>query len=310
MDDRPILAIVEPAAEASAALDRAAWLASETGAPIEVLACAYKRYTKADGRINSVVMNSDRARWREIADGLSADVPINVTVRRAESVDDGVKRQLLQETPAFVVKERDPQSLEWTLFTSEDRKLIEHCPAPLMLVKARRAGSSPPRILAAVDPAGDDEDLDRRIVRIARRLTDAVGGELHLLHAFDVTPVIAAEAMGAAQTSVPATQMDLIEAARERHRSGFERLLRAESLEGAAAHLLPGDPVDVLVSCTEELGIDFVVMGIATHDTLKRLFVGHTAERVVDRLPADLIVVKPDGFESAGPAEAGATSGA
>jgi len=41
-----------------------------------------------------------------------------------------------------------------------------------------------------------------------------------------------------------------------------------------------------------------VVMGAVSRSGLKRLFIGNTAERVLDRLPCDVLIVKPRGFRS------------
>jgi universal stress protein E len=47
-----------------------------------------------------------------------------------------------------------------------------------------------------------------------------------------------------------------------------------------------------------ELHSDLVVMGAVSRSGLKRLFIGNTAEQLLDRLPCDLLVVKPTGFKS------------
>ena len=42
-----------------------------------------------------------------------------------------------------------------------------------------------------------------------------------------------------------------------------------------------------------------VVMGAVSRSGLRRAFIGNTAERVLDRLPCDVLVVKPPRFKSA-----------
>ena len=39
-------------------------------------------------------------------------------------------------------------------------------------------------------------------------------------------------------------------------------------------------------------------MGAVSRSGLQRIFIGSTAERVLDRLPCDLIVVKRPGFDA------------
>ncbi|MBT5219554.1 MAG: universal stress protein, partial [Woeseia sp.] len=40
-------------------------------------------------------------------------------------------------------------------------------------------------------------------------------------------------------------------------------------------------------------------MGAVSRNTMKRLFIGATAERTLEHLPCDLLVVKPSWFHSA-----------
>jgi universal stress protein E len=40
-------------------------------------------------------------------------------------------------------------------------------------------------------------------------------------------------------------------------------------------------------------------MGAVSRSGLKRVFIGNTAERVLDELPCDVLVVKPPSFKSA-----------
>jgi len=41
-----------------------------------------------------------------------------------------------------------------------------------------------------------------------------------------------------------------------------------------------------------------VVMGALSRSGLKRFFIGNTAESLLDSLPCDVLIVKPDGFSS------------
>ncbi len=43
---------------------------------------------------------------------------------------------------------------------------------------------------------------------------------------------------------------------------------------------------------TESLPADLVVMGAVSRSGIQRLFIGSTAEEVLDRLPCDVLIVK------------------
>jgi universal stress protein E len=154
--------------------------------------------------------------------------------------------------------------------------------------------------LAAVDPEPDSDHaarLDRRILSFTRDLSNTVGGELDVVHVLDATPQIAAAAMAAPAAGLVALQSDPDEEI-ERRRRVFERLIDSEFIDEPFAHLVSGDVVGCLTSCAEDLQADVVVMGAVSRTGLQRLL-GHTAQRVLEQLPCDVIVVKPDGFVSA-----------
>ena len=86
---------------------------------------------------------------------------------------------------------------------------------------------------------------------------------------------------------------EFVESLRSMHRREFDALVaeypafagRADFIEGAASTVLP----DYVV----ESGIDVMVLGAVARGALQRLLVGSTAERLLDRLPCDILVVKP-----------------
>ncbi|MEO0632104.1 MAG: universal stress protein, partial [Planctomycetota bacterium] len=46
-----------------------------------------------------------------------------------------------------------------------------------------------------------------------------------------------------------------------------------------------------------EQRIDLMVMGAVSRGFLERTFIGNTAEQVLDRMPCDLLIIKPANFE-------------
>jgi universal stress protein E len=63
-------------------------------------------------------------------------------------------------------------------------------------------------------------------------------------------------------------------------------------------HLGHGHPVEVLQELAKRLRAGVVVMGAIARSRLKRAVLGNTAEQVLEWLPCDVLVVKPDGFRS------------
>jgi universal stress protein E len=86
-----------------------------------------------------------------------------------------------------------------------------------------------------------------------------------------------------------------------------ERLARLKMVQevtlpqGIAAdhtRIMLGTAVDLLAEEAERVRADIVVMGAVSRSRLQRLFIGNTAERVLDQLPCDVLIVKPLDFAS------------
>jgi len=87
---------------------------------------------------------------------------------------------------------------------------------------------------------------------------------------------------------------DLTEELETRHRQALSDLLSANSLRTYELHVHQGSPNRLLIALAAQLKADFVVMGAVSRGGSKNAFIGSTAERVLDHLPCDLLIVKPD----------------
>jgi universal stress protein E len=64
-------------------------------------------------------------------------------------------------------------------------------------------------------------------------------------------------------------------------------------------HLVAGSTRHALEELVEQLEIDVVVAGAVARGRLERLLIGNTAEAILDDVPCDVVVVKPDSFSEA-----------
>ena len=158
----------------------------------------------------------------------------------------------------------------------------------------------PVKILAAVDPLHDHDKpaaLDLRILSVAKELASRTDGELSMFHAFDPTPAIAGVSTTMA-TPIAIPIAEVTSALEQRHRELLTNLADQVEIPPEKVHMHQGLPRDLLPAITEQQHTDIVVMGAVSRRGIKRIFIGHTAERVLDRLPCDLLVIKPSDFAS------------
>jgi universal stress protein E len=311
-----ILAIVDPTSDVQPAVDKARLLAQRTGGTLELFACDFDPSLSGAPFFDTAQLRELRAEFVEermefldaLADELRAGgVTVETHVHWDNPVHRGILRRVLETSPDLVVKDTHHHSaIRRTLLSNTDWNLIRSCPAPLLLAKPREWPDHP-RILAALDPEHAEDRaalLDHRILEAARLLAKSLDGEVHAVHAFLPAALLAA-VTGAGTGALPfVTGVSAGEVlGRERERMGavLGSIAAAYSLPPANVHLEQGSAVDVLHVVARSLSADVMVMGAVSRSRLQELFVGSTAERVLDRLPCDVLVVKqaaPPGMQT------------
>ena len=183
-----------------------------------------------------------------------------------------------------------------------DWELLRLSPVPVLLVKTPRPYRKPV-VLAAVDPGhtySKPVRLDREILSAASTITRALGGTLHALHAYVPFPWIADPQNALSQETVERLEKAAAKAAE----AGFDRVLRdgnglrrpGAQIPRSHRHLIGRHPTDAIEQTARQLHSSIVVMGAISRSGLKRLFIGNTAEKVLDLLTCDILVVKPAHF--------------
>jgi universal stress protein E len=176
-----------------------------------------------------------------------------------------------------------------------DSGLLRVSPLPVLLVRDG-APYHHPEILAAVDPLhahAKPLDLDYRIFAAAKRLAVAFNGRVGAVHACDFSAMPAAHFETAHDSSVLARGGASL---RRQDRAQFDKLLKRAQIPASRKHLVYGDPVTLIPEVARKTGTSIVVMGSVSRSALRRIFIGNTAERVLDLLPCDVLVVKPGSF--------------
>lgn len=211
-----------------------------------------------------------------------------------------IRRVLDCEAGLLVVGLPAAKAREERRWSAGHWQLVRHCPAPVLLTQGL-SWARPPRIVAAVDPAGHHArhaDLERKILAQAGQLATATGGELHAWHAWE-------PGLGSAVGGLDRPLASELpgERAAQRHQEALDEALQAAGVEPERTVIVQGRPERALPEYCREERVDVVVMGAVARNPFGRIFIGSTAERVLDRLPCDLLVVKPESFRTPVPRE-------
>lgn len=276
---RLILAVLDPTATDHPALTKAGLLARATGACLRLFCCDRDARLVARLLLDPAALSAARAAFlagrRDWLAGLAepwsrAGVTVEIEAAWDGPLHAGILREVALARPDLVVKDTHWHGpLRRGLFTSTDWYLVQDCTTPLLLVKPG-PWPTPPRIAAAVDPGHPDDPadvLDHAILAAAKRMVAAVDGELAVVHAYlNVDPMVVAAA-------------------------ALQSLLEGHRCPPETIHLLEGAALEALPAFCERLPVNILAVGVMSRSRLFERVIGSTAERLLDRVACDLLVV-------------------
>ena len=241
-----------------------------------------------------------RQQLEVLADRMRAGgVRVRTSVRWDYPTYEGIVRQVLRHKPSLLIAHPTGRGRAARhLLGRTDFKLIESCPCPVLFIKTR-CPYADVVVLAAVDPGHTHDKpaaLDAEILGWASRLRDALAARLLVFHAriqWEETMQVEQplEAPDAVHAGVSGVWHDTAKAA-------ALALAQEYSVPRQRVRIAEGSATDTLPRFAQQVKADIVVMGAVQRPRLGRLLIGHTAERVLDTLECDVLVVKPPGFSS------------
>lgn len=193
---------------------------------------------------------------------------------------------------------RPPAGLAERLFGSNDMHILRKCPCPVWV--DRPESTHPYRnIVVAVDPGGQaGADLNRLIMDLASSLAERESAQLHVVHAWRLEGETMLRS-GRAKISAIKLQQ-ILATTEERHIQKLNALLAEYGLthESPNVILVKARASEAILSLSEEVNADLIVMGTVGRSGIPGLIIGNTAEDVLQTAKASILAVKPSGFVS------------
>lgn len=197
---------------------------------------------------------------------------------------EAIVRQVLKTRPDVVItaSHRHGRLARW-LLANTDWELIRQCPRPVWFVRSPQMSQNP-RILVAVDPFHAHEKpaaLDERLIRAARVVSEQFNGRVSLVHACQVP-----DSARPVRTLVVGRAKQMVQDLAARH-----------GIDQQECEIRVGRPEDVIAAVERRDSTDLLVMGAVSRSIEAHPVIGNTAERVIDRVSCDLLVIKPARFK-------------
>ena len=172
-------------------------------------------------------------------------------------------------------------------------RLARECPRPVLFVHdlPRRH----PRILVAVDTGlwreRVTDALNAALLRIGLWFVDTLGGELHVMHAWEAYGERIARRGGLTGAELQRYVADT----REGIRYDLERTVAPfqDRIDPTHVHLERGAPRTVIAAFATRHRIDVLIIGTVARAGLAARVIGNTAETVLSKPPCSILVVRP-----------------
>ena len=209
-----------------------------------------------------------------------------------------IRRALAAHSDLVIASTRGRRFGARLLLRNTDWELIRHCPVPLLIVKSPRAYRRP-LVLAAVDPFhahARPADLDARLLETGGAMARLLHGSLQVFHAY--WPLVTVQPVVAATAPLVMLPPEAEDAHTQQLMRAIGELADNAGVPRSRCHIRMGEVADQLSAFARRSRTAVVVMGAVSRSAIKRFFVGNAAERTLDRLNCDVLVVKPRGFRS------------
>jgi universal stress protein E len=305
-----ILVIVDPTASEHPAVHKAYRLAKQCSSRVELYIC--ETAASREARLAAHLIHDRRETFcadphpllEQLAvAGRQQDIDVSMEVEFGDPLHATLLDRTQRTSADLVIKDTHHHSLlQRTLLTNTDWHLIRSCPVPLLLTRPN-LWRDPIVIAAAVDPTHANDKphvLDDRILDWCTYLRTRSAGLLHVLHAFlPLLPEAAAASGAPAMMTVLSSA--LVGQLQQERTAEVAKLANPHAVAAKHLHVRMGVPMDVLPTLADEIHADILALGAISRSGLQRIFIGGTAEKLLERAPCDLLIVKSPDFSLAMP---------
>ncbi|MEX0965284.1 MAG: universal stress protein [Pseudohongiellaceae bacterium] len=286
-----VVALINLNDEFEGVVHKAAYLAKVNDASLELVAIDYSSYLE-DGHyfdpiqaaeLRLASLEEHRLQLDEIAGPIKGEgLKVDTFAAWGHPSYKALNAHIKDPASTLVVKSTEHHNKIARLFLSnEDWDLIRHGSTNVLLVKGK-SWPSAPVFVTAVDPEHVNDKpltLDNKMVTYTKALAKVSGGSVHLFHSDSVPPFMGVYSLIMNEEDRTAKLADF------GRRSGVEK---------SNCHWTDSPIENSLPKLLGKLDASVVVMGAISRSGLDRVLIGSTAERLLDLIDRDVLIIKPD----------------
>ncbi|MBW3697873.1 universal stress protein UspE [Vibrio sp. T187] len=189
---------------------------------------------------------------------------------------------------------RKHDTLESVIFTPTDWHLLRKCPCPVLLVK-NAYWPEQANILASVHVGSESDthvELNDTMVERLLEISGRLDAKPFIVNAYPVTP---------ANITIELPEFDptsYTDAVRGHHLTSMKALRQKHGVDEEQTIVEQGLPEDVIPEAVQKHNAAMVILGTTGRTGLSAVFIGNTAEHVIDKINCDVLALKPKGYVS------------
>lgn len=270
MSIEKIFVVIDPTVEQQPALERAKIAGGVTGAKLHLFLCVYQKLdagSMSREDLKKLVLKEFQERVDKYADDArAAGHEVSTEVIWGRHWDDAVVEASARWGADIIFKCTAATSQAERMFSkTADYTLLRMSSCPVLLVREGFQWQRS-KVLACVDIQTRDAakaKLNAAIIRRAKQFGERYGVEVHLVNVYS--------------DSLDYPDRGL--------------LVRQSGLPNEQVHITAGAAHEVITQTASNLGVDLVLIGTMGRSGAQGFFLGNTAERILDRLPCDVMVI-------------------
>ncbi len=216
---------------------------------------------------------------------------VNIQVLWHKKFYKGLIEHIKSQNYDLVVKTAHTHDrLSKLLMTPTDWHLLRETSEPLLLVKE---GHSPGQktVMGAIkiQTNGDHHDLNQQILSVTQGVAEMYEAAPQLVNVFP-WPLV-----NVYQFKHLFDENGYFKELTEVHNKAMNKYLEGSSFDKKSVHIVEGlNPEEIIPDMAREARVDLLVMGSVGREGLAAAVVGNTAEKILDDLDCDVLVLKPE----------------
>jgi universal stress protein E len=263
-----ILVVIDPTRLIQPSLNKAEWVASRNGASLHLFCCVWDPDVGGNEDARAQIVEQTES-WLQRLALSTREKELDATVQVSWDADwrQRIAAAARESKADLIVKTVSRHSfLQRRLTPTSDWTLLREASCPTLLVDEARP-ANPKVILAAVKLDANDEThtiLNDRVIATAHRIANSVQGELHAATVYKGDGVFFDRQKFADRCQLPRNRV----------------------------HAEEGTPARGIADIANRVNADVVILGCAAkHAPGRGVVVGYTAQRLIDEVDTDVIVI-------------------